>query len=88
MPTIALDAMGGDHGPSVVVPAALRALRDDRNLSLVLVGAEDTLTAAAGQDGNDRLRIHHASQSVGMDEPPAQAMRNKRDSSMPTLCEA
>ncbi len=82
MPTIALDAMGGDHGPSVVVPAALRALRDDRNLSLVLVGAEDTLTAAAGQDGNDRLRIHHASQSVGMDEPPAQAMRNKRDSSM------
>ena len=82
MPTIALDAMGGDHGAGVVVPAALRALRDDPELELILVGEEDVLKRTLGAETSDRIRIQHASQSVAMDEPPAQALRNKRDSSM------
>ena len=82
---IALDAMGGDHGPSVTVPAALAALDRYADIEVVLVGDEGALRAAlAGHGGaeRERLRLHHASQVVDMDEAPAQALRNKKDSSM------
>jgi len=82
--TIALDAMGGDHGPSVVVPAALRALSRHAHLRLILVGDREVLQAAlpASDERLSRVTIHHASQTVGMDEAPAQALRMKKDSSM------
>ena len=83
--TIALDAMGGDFGPEVVVPAALRAVRDDDTLRIILVGDEKVLDAALEHGkagGNDRVKIRHASQTVGMDEMPSNALRNKKDSSM------
>ncbi|MEF8834173.1 MAG: phosphate acyltransferase, partial [Halofilum sp. (in: g-proteobacteria)] len=83
--TIALDAMGGDHGPSVVVPAALSALTRHPNLELVLVGDEAVLRGELPTRADsrlERLHIQHASQTVGMDEPPAQALRLKKDSSM------
>lgn len=82
--TIALDAMGGDHGPSVVVPAALRVLARHPRLQLILVGDEDTLRAALpeGDPRLERLHVRYASQTVGMDEPPSQALRTKKDSSM------
>jgi phosphate acyltransferase len=83
--TIALDAMGGDHGPDVVVPAALTVLQRDARVCLTLVGDQDTLREALirhrGEE-SDRLRIVHASQQVGMDEPPSQALRLKKNSSM------
>jgi glycerol-3-phosphate acyltransferase PlsX len=85
MITIALDAMGGDHGVSVTVPAALQALQDQPAVKLILVGPRDVIEtelkhrrAGAGE----RLVIRHASELVGMDEPPAQALRTKKDSSM------
>ncbi|MEE9595587.1 MAG: phosphate acyltransferase PlsX [Acidiferrobacterales bacterium] len=83
--TIALDAMGGDHGPGITVPAALAALRSYASIKLILVGQRDALVPElqkqrAGE--SERLSIHHASQLVGMDEPPAQALRTKKDSSM------
>lgn len=83
--TVALDAMGGDFGPEVIVPAALDALEHHDDLRLILVGDETALRARlqAGKAApGDRLRIHHASQVVEMGEPPAQALRNKKDSSM------
>jgi glycerol-3-phosphate acyltransferase PlsX len=83
--TIALDAMGGDFGPDVIVPAALRALEEDGDLRVILVGDEAVLRTALGRSKsveNDRLKIHHASQKVGMDETPSHALRNKKDSSM------
>ena len=82
--TIALDAMGGDHGPSVVVPAALGALARHGELELILVGDQTTLEEAlpSRDRRRDRLHIRHASQTVGMDESPAQALRLKKDSSM------
>lgn len=83
--TIALDAMGGDYGPRVVIPAAVRALADFHDINLVLVGDEPLLREEIERHTRvlpDRLRIHHAGQVVGMDEPPAQALRNKKDSSM------
>jgi len=85
--TIAVDAMGGDHGATVVVPAALGVLGGTDDLRLVLVGDQAVIGSEIdrlGQraDHRERLRIHHASQRVEMDEPPAVALRNKKDSSM------
>jgi len=82
--TIALDAMGGDFGPSVVVPAALAALEELPQLAIVLVGDETVLREGLGQraKGDGRLRIQHASQQVAMDDKPSLALRNKKDSSM------
>lgn len=77
--------MGGDHGPSVVVPAALLALDEVEDLHLILVGEQTALqTELALHKGGDRSRIsvHHASQKVEMDESPSQALRTKKDSSM------
>ena len=83
--TLALDAMGGDHGPHVVVPAALSVLAEQADLALILVGDKDAIAHELRANNavvNDRLQIHHASQRVEMDEPPAQALRGKKDSSM------
>ncbi len=82
---ISLDAMSGDHGPSVVVAAALSALKEFDDIELVLVGDEAALQAeldGAGGSVSQRLRIQHASQVVAMDEPPALALKKKKDSSM------
>lgn len=85
--TIAIDAMGGDHGPSVTVPASLQALQIHKNLHLVLVGDQAVLQQEIDKHkgkGYDqaRLTIQHASQSVEMGESPTQALRSKKDSSM------
>lgn len=82
---IALDAMGGDHGPRVVVPAAVEVLSTHPNLQLILVGKRESLEPelrAVGALNNPRLIIKEASQIVEMGEPPASALRSKRDSSM------
>ena len=83
--TIALDAMGGDHGPSVTVPAALQVLADTPQMNIILVGDEDTLKselASHKHSSDPRIIIHHASQQVAMDEKPSIALRTKKDSSM------
>jgi glycerol-3-phosphate acyltransferase PlsX len=82
---IALDAMGGDHGPGVTVPAAKLALDEISGLELVLVGDEDLLTAELGKHGlrvGDRIRIRHASEVVEMGDLPVVALKQKKDSSM------
>lgn len=83
--TIAIDAMGGDHGPHVTVPAALKALEADDQLNIVLVGLQDAIEAelkTRKTTTSPRLRIHHASEVVTMDESPQSALKNKKDSSM------
>ena len=83
--TIAIDAMGGDHGPHVTVPAALNALKEDNRLNVVLVGLEDAILAelkAHKTSPSPRLRIHHSTEVVLMDESPQSALKNKKDSSM------
>ncbi len=75
--------MGGDHGPGVVVPAALRFLQRDHDCRLILVGHEDAIRAQLPNgELPDRLGIRHASQEVAMDELPSRALRGKKDSSM------
>ncbi len=81
--TIALDAMGGDHGPQVIVPAALNFLRATQGIRLILVGKPDVLAPLIkDQNFQGRLMIHPASQEVAMDELPSKALRLKKDSSM------
>jgi len=82
---ISLDAMGGDHGLSIVVPAALEALKKHDDIILTLVGDEHQIKQHlenCNGSSNKRIHIHHATQIVTMDEPPAHALRGKKDSSM------
>jgi glycerol-3-phosphate acyltransferase PlsX len=83
--TVAIDAMGGDHGPRVTVPAALDLLKSDSNIKIILVGLTDAIEAeltANNSHVSSRISIHHASELVLMDEPPQSALKNKKDSSM------
>jgi len=83
--TLALDGMGGDHGPTVVVPAALQALTEHKDLTLILVGDRQVLEREIRNHGavaGGRIQIRHASQTVAMDELPSLALRTKKDSSM------
>jgi glycerol-3-phosphate acyltransferase PlsX len=77
--------MGGDHGPHVTVPAALDLQARLPDVAIVLVGMPQALEReleARGVAPGERLRVYAASQVVAMDEPPAQALRFKKDSSM------
>jgi len=83
--TISIDAMGGDFGPQVTIPASLDCLKSNPDLNLILVGDEVIIKQLLLQQPKrhqDRLSIHHASQCVTMDESPSKALRNKKDSSM------
>ena len=82
--TIAIDAMGGDHGPKVTVPAAVAYLRKNPDDTIVLVGLADAIEAELRliKVPGARLRIHAASEVVGMDESTQLALRGKKDSSM------
>ena len=82
---VAVDCMGGDHGPRVTVAASIAAVDADPDLSIILVGLSDaigTALQAAGRSEGDQLRIVHSPEVVAMDEPPASALRNKKKSSM------
>jgi glycerol-3-phosphate acyltransferase PlsX len=83
--TLAIDAMGGDHGPSVTVPASAKFLEDTPDARVILVGLKDPLETALAKvksTARDRLSIHLATEVVDMDEPPADALRKKKDSSL------
>ena len=81
---ISLDAMGGDKGPHIVVPAAALALQRHPHLHLVLVGHKEALDPLlkVHRLPMERVTLHHAAQSIGMDEAPIMALRNKKQSSM------
>jgi glycerol-3-phosphate acyltransferase PlsX len=76
---LAVDCMGGDHGPSVTLPACRSFLHTHPHAELLLVGQPDALAAAAGWD---RCRIVPAADVVAMDDTVETALRRKRDSSM------
>lgn len=83
--TIAIDAMGGDHGTHVTIPAAVKYLRKHPGDTIVLVGLPDAIEAELRNlkaATSPYLRIHAASEVVGMDESPQLVLRNKKDSSM------
>lgn len=81
--TVAIDAMGGDHGPSVIVPAARNMCERYPDLHLLLVGrAEEIEPLLQSGPATTRLRIVDAREVVNMDEPAADALRKKKNSSL------
>lgn len=83
--SIAVDAMGGDYGPRVTVPAAFECLINHSELRLILVGDQVAINAAlpaSARELNTRYSVVHSPSVVAMDEAPSSALRNKQDSSM------
>jgi glycerol-3-phosphate acyltransferase PlsX len=82
---LSVDAMGGDHGVNVTIPACIKFLKDYPSVQLILVGDREVIYKKIGSnlsEFSDRLDVVHTSQVVEMDELPQLAMRNKKDSSM------
>ena len=82
---LALDAMGGDHGPSEVCRGAIAACEEHSDLELVLVGNSpeiEPMLDGASPDVSGRISIVHAEERIGMDEHPTVAIRKKRHSSL------
>ncbi|HEV3104468.1 MAG TPA: phosphate acyltransferase PlsX [Trinickia sp.] len=82
---LTIDCMGGDHGPSVTVPAAVSFVRAHEQAHLVLVGAEDAIRAQLKKCkalDHPALSVVPASEVVAMDDPVEVALRRKKDSSM------
>jgi len=78
---VAVDAMGGDHGPAEIVPGAIDHARAHPEDRVILVGDEAAVRAIAGELPAN-VSIVAASQVIGMDEHPALALREKKDSSI------
>ncbi|MCY9802042.1 phosphate acyltransferase PlsX [Vibrio scophthalmi] len=83
--TVALDAMGGDFGPRVTVPAAVQALSYFPELKVVLLGDRTSITSQLsnlGYQPDARLSIKHCERVISNSEKPSLALRNGQDSSM------
>ena len=79
---IAVDAMGGDEAPEVVVQGALEAA-SEFGIHSILVGHETLLKKLIdARKADSRISIHHCEEVVGMDESPLKALRKKKDSSI------
>ena len=82
-PVIALDAMGGDNAPAEIVKGAVMAARE-LDLRVALVGPEGAIAAELAKHGSqpETVSVAPATQVIEMDEHPAQAARQKKDSSI------
>lgn len=94
---IAVDAMGGDDYPDILVEGSLMAVKDFNDIEIILVGDENIVGESLNRISSSekskkagladpeiiaRLRIHHSEQIIGMDESPAMAIRSKKNSSL------
>ncbi len=80
---IAVDAMGGDNAPQPIVAGAVESLALlGSNDQLILVGAKDVIQSHLGPHPDPRIEIVDASQVIGMNDSPVEAVRQKRDSSI------
>ncbi|HLR89942.1 MAG TPA: phosphate acyltransferase PlsX [Balneolaceae bacterium] len=81
---IAVDAVGGDHYPHNPVEGAIRSLGESSSLEIVLVGPEELITEELSKHeyDEDRIRILHAPEIIGMRESPASAVKTKTNSSI------
>jgi glycerol-3-phosphate acyltransferase PlsX len=84
MVKIAIDGMGGDYGPQVVVDGAVQAANQLEGVEIVIVGREDAIKRELNQHQvvGGKISVHHASEVIGMGESPVQAIRKKKDSSL------
>ncbi len=91
MVTLAVDAMGGDHGPRITVPAIVQALNMQQDLRVLLFGRQQELHAALSEAlpySQDRVELIHCDDVIGMAESPSLALRTKKQASMRMMLEA
>jgi len=85
-PTIAVDVMGSDLGPEELIAGIGLALKSDKSdYNIIVVGVESVITPMLMRHGvlkDRRIKVYNASEVIGMEEKPIQAMKTKRDSSM------
>lgn len=84
---VAIDAMGGDYGPSEIVLGALEAAREYKNegIEIVLVGDQIQINQALdryGKRDEAKITVHHASEVIDMHDSPGAAVRKKKDASV------
>jgi glycerol-3-phosphate acyltransferase PlsX len=81
---VAVDAMGGDHAPAEIVKGAVEAVNSQKDLKVFLVGQEDAVKAELSKYTYDssRMEVVNATEVIEMAEPPVQAIRTKKDSSI------
>lgn len=82
---IAVDAMGGDFAPLETVLGSIAAVRENKHIEVVLVGDSEqiyNILKDNNEENNPRLTVYHASEVIGMDEHPGQALRKKKDASV------
>ena len=88
--TIALDVMGGDHGPEVVIPAAARAAREDKGIHFRFYGVQEKMEPylASFRNMSDRYTVIHTDVVIDNHIKPSQALRSGKQSSMRLAIEA
>ena len=84
MVKVAVDAMGGDNAPSEIVKGAVEAVEERKDISVVLVGNQPVVEEelAKYQYPKEQMEIRHASEVILTEEPPVNAIRSKKDSSI------
>lgn len=81
---VAVDGMGGDYAPQVVVEGAVQAANDFSDLEIILVGQQDALKRELNRHKvlGGKIVLHEASEIVGMGDSPVAAIKKKKDSSL------
>lgn len=82
--TIAVDALGGDNAPGVVLDGVEQALAADEDLTVILCGPDEVVSPFAA--AHDRCVAQATTEAISMGEHPAQAVRKKKDSSIVVGC--
>ena len=85
---IAVDAMGGDHAPKEIIKGVLEASKLlDADDEVILIGVRESIESqlASAGAGTNSIRIVHAPEIIGMDEPPVESLRRKRKSSIAVM---
>ncbi len=84
MDKLILDGMGGDNAPAAIVEGAVKALKDDKNLYLIITGRENEIKAELAKYKYDaaRVEIVDCPDVIGMNDSPTEAVRNKQSSLM------
>lgn len=91
MVTLAVDAMGGDFGPRITVPAVVQALKARQDLRVLLFGRQSEiqpLLPSPAEYPADRLSVTHCEDVIGMADSPSIALRSKKNTSLRGMLEA
>lgn len=80
---IAIDAMGGDHAPAIVVEGSVKAVKENPDIELVLFGDESAIQSELKKyDGVKNIQVIHTTETISNHESPVLALRRKKDSSL------